>query len=446
MVVAFVVEINTTPPTAITTIRRSSEIYFECIFISLLLHQKAELARTKPNKMHATQAVEPTPFLLYIIANVNNYSMKKYWLIGAILLCFILVLTHIVSMKNGAQEATSPITLNSVAKSETDKAPVVVTALNNDVLLKPATALDFQSVAVSATTSVGSTVKTSATGRSLIESSTAHKTLLDYNSEIIIKDNASGVSENKTSIWLSVGALWSRVEKVFDKGEFYEIKTSNAVASVRGTSFGVWYNNNTTTVRVTDGIVAFTALDENGNSIAGTEVFVKAGEKAERVGSGTTATSSITAKDRKLPWYIYNTASSTPVVQKEQRPVTPVVKPIVNIPAPQQTAPAPTPQTSLRIFGINPSSVVEKSTTALSIDGQGLAGVKTLFVGTIAVQGFKIIDDTTIYFQTPNTMTAGTYDVVVSDGNSSARRSITVTATPPPQTVPANNPKTTRVQ
>lgn len=192
--------------------------------------------------------------------------------------------------------------------------PIVITALNKDVTLKETKLSRIQTIAKTATTTAGSQVKTSATGRALIESGAAHMTFLDYNSEITLTESSE--AKKKTSIELTAGAVWSRLQKAFDAGEFYEIKTKNAVAVVQGTSFGLWYTGNTTTLIVTDGSVAFSARDtDTGETISGSQVTVTAGQKAVWNGMGVIQIGTITDKDRQSSWFIFNNPDSTGTLQ-----------------------------------------------------------------------------------------------------------------------------------
>jgi hypothetical protein len=85
-------------------------------------------------------------------------------------------------------------------------------------------------------------LKTSHDGRALIEGT--HTAVVDSDTEIVLA--SLNIEEKRTGMVLELGKIWSRAEKLFDKGEFYEIETKNAHAVVRGTSFGVGYRDETT--------------------------------------------------------------------------------------------------------------------------------------------------------------------------------------------------------
>ena len=127
-------------------------------------------------------------------------------------------------------------TVTSVINNTTTSPTVTITPLQQEVAISTTTET-FSPISGVSKVNPGTNVKTNTSGRALIEGSANHTTLLDYNTQITITEDSK--TENKTKIALLSGAIWARLEKVFDKGEYYEIKTSNIVASVRGTSFRV---------------------------------------------------------------------------------------------------------------------------------------------------------------------------------------------------------------
>ncbi len=323
------------------------------------------------------------------------------------------------------------------AEQSTTTLPIIVTALNHDVFLKGVEKSQFETVPTSASTSVGATVKTSDVGRALIESEAAHKTLLDYNTKIVLTDSSRVDNQNKTSIGLLAGAIWSRLEKVLDKGEFYEIKTSNAVAVVRGTAFGVWYLGDTTILEVTEGSVSFAALDDSGIIIPGTEIIVSAGEKATRKGKGAIVKVSISLNDKETKWYLFNNNSATTT----RATSSPVIIPktttsggaSVNVPK-TQTAPssgggsattfqtgsgggsagAPGgPKTPIVLKGIRPSTVSAYDGTLITLYGSGFNNLRTITIDTNPVKSFNIVDDNTATFS--QSLDPGTYDIIVEN-------------------------------
>ena len=296
---------------------------------------------------------------------------------------------------------------------------VSVTALHSDVFVREA-GTDFVPIAGQATTTSGSTIRTSDTGRALLESLSTHRTLIDYSSEIVLTENGS-----QTHVELLAGAVWSRLAKVFDSGESYEIKSPNAVAAVRGTSFGMWYADGVTTLIVTEGSVAFTAVDpKSGLLIPGTEVIVKAGQKAVRDRNGKINVTELTKTDYALPWVVFNTSEDSPGAQPAVPGVPDSGAPVSNTPLQSSTT---TPVDSgPEISVVSPSNIDEGSSERITVKGKGLTGVTTVLVGTKEVS-FEILSDDTITIWA-NDSSPGSYDVtVVGAGGTSATRSRALT-------------------
>ena len=84
-----------------------------------------------------------------------------------------------------------------------------------------------------------------------------HRNLLDYDTELTLEESDDTGTHVRGS--LGTGAVWARVEKVFGKGEYYTIKTQNAVAVVRGTSFSISYRNNVSKIEVAAGTISLHA-------------------------------------------------------------------------------------------------------------------------------------------------------------------------------------------
>ena len=111
-------------------------------------------------------------------------------------------------------------------------------------------------------------------------------------------------------MFLNSGKSWSKVQKVFKDNESYEIETQNAVAIVRGTSFGVYIKNGTTYLVVSEGSVFFVPVDKNTRErFLNRGVIVTASKKAYIDKNGNVVLGPITEMDTKDSWYIYNNKS-----------------------------------------------------------------------------------------------------------------------------------------
>ena len=301
---------------------------------------------------------------------------------------------------------------------------VHVTPIHSDVSVKEGVSA-FAVISEAKAVISGSTVKTSSTGRALIESASSHITRLDYDSQITISEE-----QRHTQIQLASGAVWSRLMNVFDSGETYDVQTPNAIASVRGTSFGVWYQTNTTILIVIEGEVLFSPLDAPDKA-----VHVRAGYKATRVGTGPVKVEPLGKADRQLPWVTFNTdtpAVPSPTVTNSGVPTGTTPAPTEPSPTTPTTATQPAPVSSrdlVRLSGINPTSIVEGSQEILTITGRNLDQVETLTIGGTQIY-FSKVNTTTITASAPG-LTPGRYSVSITapDGRVSILSSaLTVTA------------------
>lgn len=354
--------------------------------------------------------------------------MKSYITIGIILVCILAIIFGF--WKFNKKPELKPVVTESTQIEEN----IAVTPLQPTVSITKATTTDFIEIKNQTKTSVGSKIKTGSSGRALIESSSLHQTLVDYNSEITVSDDSK--NEKKTKIALVGGAVWARLSKVFDSGEYYEIKTGNAVATVRGTSFGVWYRNNFTTVIVTEGSIFLSSIDRNtGEIIKGTETVVEAGKKASVDETGRIFVSIITSTDKKEPWYIYNNPDEKPKTTATPTQTTPTpLTPGATTPTPV-TTPTPTPTiqtTPFTITSISPTSVDNGVGTIFTIKGDGFQRLKSIVLGRTSITNYKIMSPTSIQVMTDGLPT-GTFNVSLIDLNNSIVTSsgqITITQAP----------------
>lgn len=151
--------------------------------------------------------------------------------------------------------------------------------------------------------SAGDFLETSKTGRALIEDFYGSVTVLDYSSKYKILS----LNENINKGFLESGKSWSKVKKILKEGQSYEVETNNAVAIVRGTSFGVFILKGTTYLFVTEGSVLFVPVDiETRERFYNRAVLVKSPNKAYIDKSGNVIFGPLTDLDIKDPWYIYN--------------------------------------------------------------------------------------------------------------------------------------------
>lgn len=346
-----------------------------------------------------------------------------------------------------------------------------VTPLNAQVQLASASSPEvFTEIQTSTAAQSGARVKTSATGRALIEG--VNTTVIDSNTELTL--STVDPEKNQTLLRVEAGRVWSRIKKLSDKGEFYEIETQNARASVRGTSFGFERKGNITTIIVVEGNVRFGAIPpDTDESIQYSVANVGAGKKAVyKDGDDVPVVTDLTDADRQDAWYIFNNTSLVDQAQgimpskdtsvsnaattssaPSNSPVSndgsvSVVVPPLETPtssAPSQGSapssgtsvqvapeivPAPVPVSSgdktispgiagspeLILSSLVPNVIVENFTPRFTIRGSGFssADISSVYVGDTMMSQFSVVDDASIMVTVPiRTILLGTYDVSV---------------------------------
>lgn len=358
--------------------------------------------------------------------------MNKKLIIGIVVVLIIIALVGYFSLSKDPEIAV----LNETATAE----PITITSLEPDVFLKHKEQIDQIKVESSATTTVGSTVTTGVNGRALIEAD-KNKTILNFNTVAVLEP------QNNNSSELSGGALWARVQKVVNKGEFHQIQTQNAVAVVRGTAFGLWYEGDTTRLWVTEGIVSFFKKDPvTGVIDEASEIKVVPGQKASRKGTGELVLGQLNEKDITDPWFVYNNPAyelpkEPAVVQPKAptngtSPTTPSPKPVAATPTPTPAAPTNTDY-SVTIKSYTPREIEEGNRPRIRMTGTSFNHVDSIYIGQYDLS-LNIASDT-LLDATPPLMADGVYDIIVIDDKSRKtiiRNAFKVIADPTPAPEP----------
>lgn len=342
-----------------------------------------------------------------------------------------------------AASLTAPL-----SKSQPAVSSLLVTPIASSVSIAPSTNVSvFQSILTPTYVVEGSHVKTNTTGRALIEGT--NTTVIDSNTEITLA--VLDTQKNKTRLQLEAGQVWSRVKKLSDKGEFYEIETQHARASVRGTSFGLKKVGNVLTVYVVEGMVNFgTIPPETDDTIRFSAANVSAGKKAVLSdGDLVPVVSDITEKDRQDPWFLFNnpsvsappstltpsiTAAPTNVPTQTIETISPpssgtsigaeTIQPPVDAtpvpeppPAPNRTiTPATADSPELLLSSMSPNTMVAGTAVTFTLSGSGFvkANVSSVVIGNTRITSYKVIDDSTIRLSIDaGQFPAGDYDVTV---------------------------------
>ncbi len=279
---------------------------------------------------------------------------------------------------------------------KTDAEVFLVTILQENVFIKKPEASEFSVAKKEETAPVYTKIKTSETGRAILEAGKSVITTVDRNSEFTVER----YGESQSQIALHSGNLWSRIEKTFERGEFYEIQTENAVATVRGTSFGTSFIDGLTNIIVKDGTVTAFLIDKKtGKRIEESKTEISAGEKAtigEKI-----MVEKLTTKDKESEWYIFNNSENTTIKNKDSKPDV-IIKPNTNTNTPATTT-VPTTTNDIKTISItsiiaSPSSIQKGSNVLVTLKGGGFLRVKNLFLDTQAINDYKIIDDSKIQF------------------------------------------------
>ncbi len=331
----------------------------------------------------------------------------------------------------------------------TASSTVLVTNLAPAVFIKSDSDSQKHEVATTSTATPGSTVSTGEAGRALIEEA-SKKIVLDFDTELVLSSNMNGEEHNI----LKAGSVWSRVEKVFEKGQFYEIETKNAVAAVRGTSFGVTYKDETTFLIVVEGAVWFAPIDANGQADETKAVIVKAGEKAQ-IKDGKVSVFAISSSDKKDSWYVFVNELLSPMTSQATLHATSTVS-TTKILNTTNTSPKPSttsnsnggsPSSSgggtvatqeslqnsnISIREISPKAMQQGATdNPITLTGVGFKDVTTILLNKTPIQYFYVYSDTQIDFGINLETQAGTYDVtVITSANTQDTLSGGLTVTP----------------
>ena len=333
---------------------------------------------------------------------------------------------------SGSASSASGVATTSDAASSISSTRV--TALEQNVFHTETGKKDEEQIKKTASTTAGDIVRTSSTGRALIEAPKAHPAILDYNSQLTIV--ASQDEGNKTTLELLGGELWSRTKKSAEKGEFYQIKTGNAVAVVRGTSFGLSYSKNKTVLLVATGTVSIFNKDPStGELLVDTEAVVTAGKKAIVLGNNPPVVTFLTYDDKNTAWFKYNTevsgavggisrdtsgASTAPTSQSSlvHTTLSSSTTPSSSTPPPSSSRPVTgsgggvvTGGTGGRPTSISPKSIqAGDNQTFVILRGSGFLNIQDLTVAENIPPDFEVIDDNTLRFHI-GTLPSGTYDI-----------------------------------
>lgn len=359
-----------------------------------------------------------------------------------------------------SEQLTPSERLAAVATITETAATATATTIKKNLYLTPVGREQAEDIPDFATVSSGDLLTTSHDGRGLVTMQNGSTAILDYDSSMTIKSLDD--SGKRASLHLIAGSVWARVEKVFGKGEYLEIKTQNAVAVVRGTSFGLSYRKDgSVALLVSQGTVSLAPLDPT-TGLAQEEKAraITAGERGIVSPDGSLSKSAISASDASSEWFRYNNSESAGA---SSNTVAPASSPIPVPPPPPPPAPAPVvPQipppirpvsledagnicasfseaevgslsgSSLKLSGISPTSISQSSSGLVTLTGEGFNCVTTIMVGEKVLTGesdFTVVDNSNITFSS-NLVPIGTFNIIVADtlgATATLRQTLTAT-------------------
>jgi len=130
----------------------------------------------------------------------------------------------------------------------------------------------------------GQTVMTDQTGLANLHFSDGSVARLETQTKVDLKDFEyfPGNKTLKVKIFLQSGRIWSRIKALMTTQSYWEVQTANAVAAVRGTSFGAVYFPGQTTIIGSVHLINVNAIDpqsqkivENNVAYVGAEQYIK---------------------------------------------------------------------------------------------------------------------------------------------------------------------------
>lgn len=130
----------------------------------------------------------------------------------------------------------------------------------------------------------GKETKTDANGSAVIHFLDGSVARLDKESSLVIEEGSFDEINLalKVRMYLTAGRLWSRIIQLATPDSFWEVRTANAVATVRGTAFGIEYIKNKSFVLVAEDVVNVAAVDPaTKETIKGTEIKLEEAKQVE---------------------------------------------------------------------------------------------------------------------------------------------------------------------
>ena len=128
---------------------------------------------------------------------------------------------------------------------------------------------------------VGDTVRTDALGRAQVDYAEGSLTRLDRNTTFVVERLAEAERPDPLAVRVDLGRTWNEVAELTTSGERFQVSTSNAVATVRGTVFTVdHFADGTSVFAVEEGLVEVVTS-------TGARILLRAGDRVTVFPDGT---------------------------------------------------------------------------------------------------------------------------------------------------------------
>lgn len=196
--------------------------------------------------------------------------------VGAFLLVGFLLAAGSVffALKKSSPIATSPVENKKVAGTE--RMPWIEVVRPQVVERGTGNGEETRILKTGDEVALGKMIETDAQGIANIYFPDGSVLRLDTNTKIVLDEARLNPEDQEliARIFLSSGRVWSKVLALLTPSSLWEVKTSNAVATVRGTAFGVSTLDGKTSIIGAERTVAVRAIDPETRKTIGKEVVV----------------------------------------------------------------------------------------------------------------------------------------------------------------------------
>jgi hypothetical protein len=232
---------------------------------------------------------------------IRNLTSKQRLTIGIVIVLVLLFLGGIF-LESRLQRQVQPSTNEEQVEVDTsDKVVLEQLVDEGEVLVLAASSSQWEQASDGQIVTPGSRVKTDEKAKVQLVYPNGTATRVDSESEV--KLTSFEAEQQKVSVYLYLGRIWSRVSRLIGTGSSYEAETDTVVATVRGTSFGIEKRSDgTNEVLVTESAVDCECKDVDQDWAVGenwkADFSCKEGEEV--------VAAEITDADMEDEWFVFN--------------------------------------------------------------------------------------------------------------------------------------------